>query len=215
MTQHVTTHATAQSLRTEGHVHVPPHRRATQPAGQAGSAPTEAQVHAPPAQQAAHAASYARSIHLAAHVKTAPRTAHSPTHVCHSTITPEAPRLRQHTANTGPVQRYGRVGRKWTTCNRTVGLAERVVIYKHALKNALIPVVTVVGLTVGRLLGGAVLTETIFSWPGLGKFAVDAIYARDYPQVQGVVLLIASGFVVINLLVDIAYVFLDPRIRYQ
>ncbi|MEW6398619.1 MAG: ABC transporter permease [Bacillota bacterium] len=98
---------------------------------------------------------------------------------------------------------------------RSKGLAERVVIYKHALKNALIPVVTVVGLTVGRLLGGAVLTETIFSWPGLGKFAVDAIYARDYPQVQGVVLLIAAGFVLVNLLVDVIYVFLDPRIRYQ
>jgi peptide/nickel transport system permease protein len=98
---------------------------------------------------------------------------------------------------------------------RSKGLAERVVIYKHALKNALIPVVTVVGLTVGRLLGGAVLTETIFSWPGLGKFAVDAIYARDYPQVQGVVLLIATGFVLVNLLVDVIYVFLDPRIRYQ
>ncbi|MEW6546927.1 MAG: ABC transporter permease [Bacillota bacterium] len=98
---------------------------------------------------------------------------------------------------------------------RSKGLAERVVIYKHALKNALIPVVTVVGLTVGRLLGGAVLTETIFSWPGLGKFAVDAIYSRDYPQVQGVVLLIATGFVLVNLLVDVIYVFLDPRIRYQ
>ncbi|MDI7250472.1 MAG: ABC transporter permease [Bacillota bacterium] len=98
---------------------------------------------------------------------------------------------------------------------RSKGLAERVVVYKHALKNALIPVVTVVGLTVGRLLGGAVLTETIFSWPGLGKFAVDAIYARDYPQVQGVVLLIAAGFVLVNLLVDVMYVFLDPRIRYQ
>ena len=98
---------------------------------------------------------------------------------------------------------------------RSKGLAERVVIYKHALKNALIPVVTVVGLTVGRLLGGAVLTETIFSWPGLGKFAVDAIYARDYPQVQGVVLLIATGFVLVNLMVDVIYVFLDPRIRYQ
>jgi len=98
---------------------------------------------------------------------------------------------------------------------RAKGLAERVVIYRHALKNALLPVVTVVGLTVGRLLGGAVLTETIFSWPGLGKFAVDSIYARDFPQMQGVVLLIASGFVFINLLVDVTYVFLDPRIRYD
>ncbi|MCL4554777.1 MAG: ABC transporter permease [Actinobacteria bacterium] len=98
---------------------------------------------------------------------------------------------------------------------RAKGLPERVVIYKHALKNALIPVVTVVGLTFGRLLGGAVLTETIFGWPGVGRFAVQAILARDYPMVQGAVLLIALGFVLVNLIIDVTYVFLDPRIRYQ
>jgi len=98
---------------------------------------------------------------------------------------------------------------------RAKGLSERVVIYKHALKNALIPVITVIGLTVGRLLGGAVLTETIFAWPGIGKLAVDSINSRDYPLVQGVVLLIATGFVFVNLIVDIFYAFLDPRIRYD
>ncbi|MCL4425235.1 MAG: ABC transporter permease [Firmicutes bacterium] len=98
---------------------------------------------------------------------------------------------------------------------RAKGLSQKTVIYKHALKNALIPVVTVIGLTVGRLLGGAVLVETVFSWPGLGKLAIDAIYARDYPQIQGVVLLIASGFVLVNLVVDLSYALLDPRIRYQ
>lgn len=98
---------------------------------------------------------------------------------------------------------------------RAKGLSERVVIYKHALKNALIPVITVIGLTVGRLLGGAVLTETIFAWPGIGKLAVDSIYSRDYPLVQGVVLLIATGFVFVNLIVDVFYAFLDPRIRYD
>jgi len=98
---------------------------------------------------------------------------------------------------------------------RAKGLSERVVIFKHEVRNALIPVVTIVGLTVGRLLGGAVLTETIFAWPGLGKLAVDAIYARDFPLVQGVVLLVASSFVLVNLAVDALYVLINPRIRYN
>lgn len=101
------------------------------------------------------------------------------------------------------------------TTARSKGLAERVVIYKHALKNALIPVVTVLGLQFGILLGGAVLTETVFAWPGVGRLLVDAILRRDYPVVQGTVMLLALLFVIINLVVDVIYAFLDPRIHYQ
>jgi len=100
------------------------------------------------------------------------------------------------------------------TTARSKGLSERIVIYKHALKNALIPVVTVMGLQFGTLLGGAVLTETVFSWPGVGRLLVDSILARDYPVVQGAVLLLAVSFVLINLVVDVIYAFLDPRITY-
>ena len=102
----------------------------------------------------------------------------------------------------------------YITTARSKGLIERVVTYKHALKNALIPVVTVMGLQFGTLLGGAVLTETVFSWPGIGRLMVDSILARDYPVVQGAVLLLAIFFVMINLLVDVIYAFLDPRISY-
>ena len=101
------------------------------------------------------------------------------------------------------------------TTARSKGLHERVVVYKHALKNALIPVVTVLGLQFGILLGGAVLTETVFAWPGVGRLLVDAILRRDYPVVQGTVMLLALLFVLINLVVDIIYAFLDPRIHYQ
>jgi len=97
---------------------------------------------------------------------------------------------------------------------RAKGLRERVVIIRHALKNALIPVITVVGLQVGQLLSGAVLTETVFAWPGIGRFMVDSIQARDFPIVQGGVLLTATTFVVVNLLVDLLYGVVDPRIRY-
>jgi peptide/nickel transport system permease protein len=97
---------------------------------------------------------------------------------------------------------------------RAKGLAERSVIWRHALKNALLPVVTVVGLQTGFLLGGAVLTETVFSWPGVGFQLFRAIAARDIPLIQGGVLLIAVTFVFINLLVDVLYAYLDPRIRY-
>ncbi|HEV8352798.1 MAG TPA: ABC transporter permease [bacterium] len=97
---------------------------------------------------------------------------------------------------------------------RAKGLTERRVVSRHALKNAFIPVITVIGLNVGALLGGAILTETIFAWPGVGRLVVDAIFARDYPLVQGVVLVIALVFVLVNLLVDVSYAVLDPRIRY-
>lgn len=101
------------------------------------------------------------------------------------------------------------------TTARAKGVAERMVIYKHALKNALIPVVTVLGLQFGILLGGAVLTETVFAWPGVGRLLVDSILRRDYPVVQGTVMLLAFLFVIINLVVDVIYAFLDPRIHYQ
>jgi peptide/nickel transport system permease protein len=97
---------------------------------------------------------------------------------------------------------------------RAKGMAEARVVIRHALRNAAIPVVTVIGLNVGSLLGGAILTETIFAWPGVGRLVVDAIFARDYPLVQGAVLMIALLFVMVNLLVDLSYAFLDPRIRY-
>ncbi len=97
---------------------------------------------------------------------------------------------------------------------RAKGLRERVVIIRHALKNALLPVVTVVGLQLGGLLGGALLTETIFSWPGMGLWTYRAILSRDYPIVQGAVLISATIYVFVNLIVDISYAYLDPRIRY-
>ncbi len=97
---------------------------------------------------------------------------------------------------------------------RAKGLSERMVVYKHAIKNALIPIVTVIGMNIGLLMGGAVLTETIFTLPGLGKYIADAILAYDYPVIQGFTLFFATAFVVINLLTDIIYVYIDPRIRY-
>ena len=93
------------------------------------------------------------------------------------------------------------------------GISPRKITYKYTLKNALIPVVTVIGLQFGYMLGGAVLTESVFGWPGLGRFIVDSIFARDYPVVQVGIMLIALIFVLVNLSVDITYAFLDPRIR--
>ncbi|BDG61806.1 ABC transporter permease [Caldinitratiruptor microaerophilus] len=106
------------------------------------------------------------------------------------------------------------LGLDYVRTARAKGLSERVVIFKHVLRNALLPVVTITGLEVGLLLGGAVLTETVFSWPGIGRYIVLAIYARDYPVVQGGILLIALAFVVVNLVVDLLYAVIDPRIRY-
>jgi peptide/nickel transport system permease protein len=106
------------------------------------------------------------------------------------------------------------LGDDYVRTARAKGLAERLVIRRHALKNALIPVVTLLGLQFGTLIGGAVITEYVFALPGVGRLVVDAVFSRDYPLVQGVVLLIAIGFVLSNLLVDIVYGWLDPRIRY-
>lgn len=96
---------------------------------------------------------------------------------------------------------------------RAKGMSEAVVILRHALRNAFLPVVTVLGLNLGLLLGGAVLTETIFSWPGLGRYVVDSLMARDYAAVQGCILVFAALMAFINLIVDLIYVVLDPRIR--
>ncbi|PJF27942.1 MAG: peptide ABC transporter permease [Phototrophicales bacterium] len=98
---------------------------------------------------------------------------------------------------------------------RAKGQRERLVVYAHALRNALLPIVTVIGLQFGTLLGGAVLTETVFAWPGIGRLLVDAIGYRDYPVIQGTVLVISLGFVLTNIVVDILYAYLDPRIQYS
>jgi peptide/nickel transport system permease protein len=98
---------------------------------------------------------------------------------------------------------------------RAKGLGDGAVIRRHALKNALIPVVTVLGLQLGTLIGGAVITEYVFALPGVGRLVVDAVFARDYPLVQGVVLLIAVGFILSNLMVDLLYGWIDPRIRHR
>jgi peptide/nickel transport system permease protein len=94
------------------------------------------------------------------------------------------------------------------------GLSQRVVIFKHALKNAMIPIITVIGLQFGSLLAGALLTESIFTWPGIGTLTISAVDAQDLPLVQGVVILVATLFVVANLVVDVLYAFVDPRIKY-
>lgn len=98
---------------------------------------------------------------------------------------------------------------------RSKGLSERIVIYRHALRNALIPVVTVLGLRFGVLLGGTVVIETIFSWPGVGRYLIEAITSHNFPAVQGSVLIMSLGFILINLLVDIIYCWIDPRITYN
>jgi ABC-type dipeptide/oligopeptide/nickel transport system permease component len=98
---------------------------------------------------------------------------------------------------------------------RAKGLPGAAVIRRHALRNALIPVITVLGIQIGRLLGGAVIVEAVFAWPGMGRLAVQAILTRDYTIVQAALLLLVTAFIVVNLIVDIAYGFLDPRVRVQ
>ena len=107
------------------------------------------------------------------------------------------------------------LGQDYIRTARAKGVVERAVVLRHGLKNALIPIVTVVGVQAGYLLGGAVLTETVFAWPGVGTLMVQGILARDFPLVQGCVLVVALSFVLINLLVDLLYAWLDPRIRYE
>lgn len=124
-------------------------------------------------------------------------------------------------SNTAALVRYTRtavieaLGQDYVRTARSKGLGERSIIWHHAFRNALIPIVTVIGLQTGFLLSGAVIVEQVFAWPGIGWLAVTAINQRDYPTVEGVVLLVALVFVLINLAVDILYTFIDPRIRYD
>jgi ABC-type dipeptide/oligopeptide/nickel transport system permease component len=107
------------------------------------------------------------------------------------------------------------LGQEYMKTAMAKGLSPRMVILKHAMKNALIPVVTIVGMELGTLLGGAVITETVFAWPGVGRLAVQAIYNRDYPVVQAAVFILATIFVLVNLGVDILYTYLDPRVKLE
>ena len=95
------------------------------------------------------------------------------------------------------------------------GMSDTAALWKHALRNALIPIVTIIGLNMGRLLGGAVIIEMVFARPGLGKLLVDSIFARDYPMVEGIITVIATVFILVNLIVDLTYALIDPRIRYE
>jgi peptide/nickel transport system permease protein len=105
------------------------------------------------------------------------------------------------------------MGNDYIRTARAKGMGERNILFRHAMRNALLPLVTVIGLQFGALLGGAVLTETVFGLPGIGSFLVQSIFARDYPVVQGFTIVIAFIFVIVNLLVDLSYAYLDPRIR--
>ena len=131
------------------------------------------------------------------------------------------PALTLGTAMAGLLSRMVRsslletLGEEYLRTARAKGLPERVVILRHALRTSLIPVITVVGLQAGGLLSGALITETIFAWPGLGRLTIQAIYSRDYPLVQGAVLVIALGYVAVNLATDFLYVRADPRIRLR
>lgn len=107
------------------------------------------------------------------------------------------------------------LGQDYVRTARSKGLVEWTVVRKHALRNALLPVVTVIGLSFGSLLSGAILTETVFSWPGIGRWIYNAISSRDYPIIQGGVLFVAFVFVIVNLLVDLSYGLIDPRIQYE
>jgi ABC-type dipeptide/oligopeptide/nickel transport system permease component len=119
----------------------------------------------------------------------------------------------------GPIARITRtavlevLGADFVRTARAKGLRESVVIVHHALRNALIPVVTLIGLQAAFLLGGAVVTETMFSWPGVGRLAVGAIISSDFPTAQGAIMILAVAFLAINLLVDVLYVYLDPRVQ--
>jgi len=106
------------------------------------------------------------------------------------------------------------LGQDYVRTARAKGAPLRSVVFRHALRNALLPIMTVIGLQFGALLGGAVVTETVFAWPGVGRLLIDSIFFRDYPVVQGLVLMFGTTFVVVNLLVDLLYAYVDPRIHY-
>ena len=106
------------------------------------------------------------------------------------------------------------LGEDYIRTARAKGLPERVVLIRHALRNAAVPIVTVIGLGIGLLIGGVVVTESVYNIPGIGRLTVDAVLARDYPVIQAVILLFSFVYVLLNLLIDVAYSFFDPRIRY-
>jgi peptide/nickel transport system permease protein len=130
------------------------------------------------------------------------------------------PTIALGTTLIGPIARLTRssmlevLQREYVWLARAKGLAERYVVVRHALKNALLPVVTVLGVQIGGLIGGAIITETVFAWPGIGRMIVTAILQHDYAVSQGGVLVIALLFSIVNLLVDLSYAYLNPRIRY-
>jgi len=107
------------------------------------------------------------------------------------------------------------LGQDYIRTARAKGVAQRVVVYRHGLRNAMVPIVTVIGLQLGGLVGGAVLTETVFGWPGLGQLLVNSIFSRDFPMVQGLVLTAAGMIILINLGVDLFYAYVDPRIHFS
>jgi len=106
------------------------------------------------------------------------------------------------------------LGKDYIATARSKGLSEKVVYLKHALRNALLPVVTLIGLGMGGILSGAVLTETVFAWPGIGRYLVRSIHVRDYPAVMAVVVIASTMVLLANLVTDIVYAFIDPRVKY-
>jgi peptide/nickel transport system permease protein len=131
------------------------------------------------------------------------------------------PMLVLGTVNMAQIVRYTRssmltvLGQDYIKTARSKGIAEIKVLYKHALKNACIPVVTIIGLLLPRLVGGAAVTETVFSWPGMGRLAVTAAFERDYPTIMGLTLAVSAMVILSNLLTDMIYVYLNPRIQYE
>jgi peptide/nickel transport system permease protein len=107
------------------------------------------------------------------------------------------------------------LGKTYIRASRAKGLPETLVRYKHALRNTLIPVITVLGLQLGTLIGGAVITESVFDWPGLGTLLIGAIYARDWPLIQGSLIVIGAGFVIVNIVVDALYAYINPQVVYE
>ena len=133
-------------------------------------------------------------------------------------IMPVATLVVGHTASLSRIVRSSmleNLSQDYITMARGNGLPKRIILINYALRNSLGPIVTAFGSQLGHLLAGSVVVETVFSWPGIGKFLIDSVYARDYPVIQGFVLLIALMFVVINLITDILYAYIDPRIRYE
>lgn len=133
-------------------------------------------------------------------------------------VMPAATLALYGTARTARLIRSGMIEvlrNDYVTTARAKGLTEAMVVHRHALRNALIPIITVLGLDLATLLGGAIITEVIFSWPGLGRLIIYSIEGRDYPVVQAVVFVVALSYIVVNFLVDVLYAYIDPRVRYS